>query len=134
MNSELIHTLTGTFEGHAQQTDGGVEYWLARDIQHLLGYAKWDNFTNVLSKAKTACEVSGHRVSDHFADVGKTIQMPKTAEKEVPDLMLTRYACYLIAQNGTHYRDRSANGAHYRSPGQRPGNGAPKPHSPERAS
>jgi len=100
MNSELIHTLTGTFEGHAQQTDGGVEYWLARDIQHLLGYAKWDNFTNVLSKAKTACEVSGHRVSDHFANVGKTIQMPKTAEKEVPDLMLTRYACYLIAQNG----------------------------------
>ncbi len=100
MNSELIHTLTDTFEGHAQQTDGGVEYWLARDIQHLLGYAKWDNFTNVLSKAKTACEVSGHRVSDHFADVGKTIQMPKTAEKEVPDLMLTRYACYLIAQNG----------------------------------
>jgi DNA-damage-inducible protein D len=156
MNSELIHTLTGTFEGHAQQTDGGVEYWLARDIQHLLGYAKWDNFTNVLSKAKTACEVSGHRVSDHFADVGKMVQMPKTAEKEVPDLMLTRFACYLIAQNGAHYRDRSANGAHYRdrsangahyrdrsangahyrdrsangahyrSPGQRPGNGAPK--------
>lgn len=59
-----------------------------------------DNFINVLSKAKTACEVSGHQVSDHFADVGKTIQMPKSAEKEVPDLMLTRYACYLIAQNG----------------------------------
>jgi DNA-damage-inducible protein D len=66
----------------------------------LLGYTKWDNFLNVVAKAKTACEVSGHQVLDHFADVGKTIAMPKGAEKEVPDLMLTRYACYLIAQNG----------------------------------
>jgi DNA-damage-inducible protein D len=100
MKTELVQTLTTTFEAHAQQTEGGVEYWLARDIQYLLGYAKWDNFLNVVSKAKTACEVSGHQVRDHFADVGKTIQMPKSAEKEIPDLMLTRYACYLIAQNG----------------------------------
>ena len=100
MKTEFVQTLTLTFEAHAQQTEGGVEYWLARDIQHLLVYAKWDNFLNVLSKARTACEVSGHQALDHFADVGKTIQMPKGAEKEVPDLMLTRYACYLIAQNG----------------------------------
>jgi DNA-damage-inducible protein D len=100
MKTELVQTLTTTFEAHAQQTEGGIEYWLARDIQHLLGYTKWDNFLNVVSKAKTACEVSGHQVHDHFADVGKTIQMPKGAEKEVPDIMLTRYACYLIAQNG----------------------------------
>ena len=100
METELVQTLTTTFEAHAQQTEGGVEYWLARDIQFLLGYAKWDNFLNVVSKAKTACEGSGHQVRDHFADVGKTIQMPKRAEKEIPDLMLTRYACYLIAQNG----------------------------------
>lgn len=64
MKSEIIQTLTSTFEAHAQQTEGGTEYWLARDIQHLLGYAKWDNFLNVVSKAKTACEVSGHQVSD----------------------------------------------------------------------
>jgi DNA-damage-inducible protein D len=100
MKTEIVQTLTSTFEAHAQQTEGGVEYWLARDLQHLLGYTKWDNFLNVVAKAKTACEVSGHQVFDHFADVGKTIQMPKSAEKEVPDLMLTRYACYLIAQNG----------------------------------
>lgn len=100
MKTDIIQTLTSTFESHAQQTDGGIEFWLARDIQLLLGYSKWDNFLNVISKAKTACEVSGHQVSDHFADVGKTIAMPKGAEKEVPDLMLTRYACYLIAQNG----------------------------------
>lgn len=100
MKTDLIHTLTDTFEAHAQQTEGGVEFWLARDLQHLLGYTKWDNFLNVVSKAKTACEVSGHVVYDHFADVGKTIAMPKGAVKEVPDIMLTRYACYLIAQNG----------------------------------
>jgi DNA-damage-inducible protein D len=100
MKTELVQSLTSTFEEHAQQTEGGVEYWLARDLQTLLGYTKWDNFLNVVAKAKTACEVSGHQVVDHFADVGKTIRMPKSAEKEVPDIMLTRYACYLIAQNG----------------------------------
>lgn len=100
MKTELVQSLTTNFEAHAQQTESGVEFWLARDIQHLLGYTKWDNFLNVVSKAKTACDVSGHAVPDHFADVGKTIAMPKGAEKEVPDLMLTRYACYLIAQNG----------------------------------
>ncbi len=100
MKTETIHTLTHTFEANAQQTNHGIEFWLARDLQHLLGYTKWDNFLNVVFKAKTACEVSGHAVSDHFADVSKTISMPKGAEKEVPDLMLTRYACYLIAQNG----------------------------------
>jgi len=100
MKIELIQTLTTTFEAHAQKVEGGAEYWLARDLQYLLGYSKWDNFVGVVSKAKTACELSGHKVSDHFADVGKTIQMPKGATKEVPDIMLTRYACYLIAQNG----------------------------------
>ncbi len=100
MKTELVQSLTTNFEAHAQQTETGIEFWLARDIQYLLGYSKWDNFLNVVSKAKTACEVSGHAVVDHFADVGKTIAMPKGAEKEVPDLMLTRYACYLIAQNG----------------------------------
>ena len=100
MKTELVQSLTANFEGYAQQTETGVEFWLARDIQRLLGYSKWDNFLNVVSKAKTACDVSGHAVPDHFADVGKTIAMPKGAEKEVPDLLLTRYACYLIAQNG----------------------------------
>jgi len=100
MKTELIQTMTSTFEANAQHTEDGIEYWLARDLQYLLGYTKWDNFINAISKARTACEVSGHQVLDHFADVGKTIQMPKGAEKEIPDIMLTRYACYLIAQNG----------------------------------
>jgi DNA-damage-inducible protein D len=100
IKTEIVQTLTVTFEGHAQQTESGTEYWLARDIQHLLGYTKWDNFLNVVSKAKTACEVSGHQIADHFADVGKMVDLGSGSQREVDDLMLTRYACYLIAQNG----------------------------------
>lgn len=62
MKTDLIHSLTDSFEAHAQQTEGGVEFWLARDLQHLLGYTEWRNFTAVISKAKTACEVSGHAI------------------------------------------------------------------------
>jgi DNA-damage-inducible protein D len=100
MKTELIQSLTSNFEAHAQQTETGIEFWLARDVQHLLGYGKWDNFLNVISKAKTACDVSGHSITDHFADVGKMVDLGSGSQREVDDLMLTRYACYLIAQNG----------------------------------
>lgn len=100
MEKEIILSLTTNFEDFVQRTEDGVEFWLARDLQELLGYSKWSNFVNVIAKAKIACEVSNQNVSDHFADVGKTIEMPKSAVKEIDDIMLTRYACYLIAQNG----------------------------------
>lgn len=101
MKTDLVHSLTENFEAHANRTESGVEFWLARDLQHLLGYAEWRNFfSSAISKAKTACEVSEHSVSDHFVDVNKMVDLGSGSQREVDDIMLTRYACYLVAQNG----------------------------------
>jgi DNA-damage-inducible protein D len=107
METTTISKLNKTFEESAYEQDG-VEYWLARELQQLLGYAEWRNFLNAIEKAKESCKTTAETVSDHFVDVNKTIQMPKGAEKEVPDIMLTRYACYLIAQNGDPKKEQIA--------------------------
>ena len=100
MKTELIFTLTNNFEEYAQRTDEGMEFWLARDLQQLLGYGKWENFFNVIAKAKIACETSGHMAEDHFPDVRKMVELGSGSQREIDDIALTRYACYLIAQNG----------------------------------
>ena len=100
MKREVVTVLTTSFEGHAQRTDSGIEYWLARDLQHLLGYSEWRNFILVISKAKTACEVSENEIANHFVDVNKMVDIGSGVQREVDDMILTRYACYLIAQNG----------------------------------
>ena len=108
METQLIYTLTNNFEDFTHTTDNGVEFWLARDLQKLLDYTQWRNFELVIKKAKTACELSGLETADHFADVSKTIDMPKGATKEINDIMLTRYACYLVAQNGDSRKETIA--------------------------
>lgn len=107
MKKELIVQLRKSFEESAYE-EQGVEYWLARDLQKLLDYEEWRNFVNVIEKAKISCRNSGQNISDHFVDINKTIPMPKGATKEIDDLMLTRYACYLIAQNGDPRKEQIA--------------------------
>ncbi len=85
----------------------------ARDFQAVLGYKKWENFTKVIDKAKLSCKNSGHDIDHHFPDVRKTIEMPKTAEKFMTDFALTRYACYLIVQNGDPRKEIIALGQTY---------------------
>ena len=89
-----------TFEDIKHIDENGIEFWYAREIMEVLQYSKWQNFEKIIDKAKTSCKNSDISVFEHFTDVSKTIKMPKGAEKTILDYKLTRYACYLIAQNG----------------------------------
>lgn len=107
MDKELIQSLTRDFESYATEVDG-VECWFARDLQVLLGYTQWRNFLPVIEKAKTACENAGNEVDNHFADVRKMVEIGSQATRQIDDVLLTRYACYLIAQNGDPRKEEIA--------------------------
>jgi DNA-damage-inducible protein D len=102
-----------SFEEIKQTNESDVEYWYARDLQSVLQYTQWRNFQKVIDRAMLACKNSGFDVTEHFAEVSKTIKMPKTAEKLVIDYKLTRYACYLIVQNGDPRKEIIAHGQTY---------------------
>jgi DNA-damage-inducible protein D len=99
MKKEVILELFGKFEQACYNYES-IEYWSARELQSILGYLRWENFFNVVIKAKKACEIAGSNVEDHFRDATKMIAIAKGGQREVEDVALTRYACYLIAQNG----------------------------------
>ena len=99
MKKEEILALFKSYED-AVCTIDNTECWSARDLQKLLGYSLWQNFTNVINKAKDACVNVGNNIDDHFIDVNKLVEVGSGAKRQVDDIMLTRYACYLVAQNG----------------------------------
>lgn len=100
MEKEIIYSMINDFESIMHTTQDGVEFWLARELQPLLWYTQRRNFLETLEKAKKTCNTSWELISDHFADVSKMVDLGSWSTREIEDIILTRYACYLVAQNG----------------------------------
>jgi DNA-damage-inducible protein D len=109
MDKEIVIRLHSSFEGMVQKFPGTeTEFWCARDLQMLLGYARWENFAKVIDKAITACVNAGYDPQDHFLDITKMVDVGSGAKRQIDDIALTRYACYLIAQNGDPAKEQIA--------------------------
>lgn len=112
MKSDEIRDLFSQFEAAASDLEG-VECWSARELQGLLGYSKWENFEKVIQKAKNACINAGALIENHFPDIKKMVEIGSKTERAIDDIALTRYACYLIAQNGDSKKDKIAFAQNY---------------------
>ena len=113
-NSKPIEALHHrTFESIKQFNEDGSEFWFARDLAPLLDYQDWRNFLQVIGKAKIACDKSGHSVQDHFGEVTKMVFLGSGAKRGISDYALSRYACYLVVQNGDPSKPVVANGQTY---------------------
>ena len=111
--SELEIYQQKTFEEIKHFTEDGIEFWYARELQEILEYKEWRNFLKVISKAKNSVEATQIAINEHFVDVNKTLKMPNNAEKIIDDMILSRYACYLIVQNGDPRKKMIALGQQY---------------------
>ena len=112
MKSNEIENLFSQFEAATSDLEG-VECWSARELQNLLGYSKWENFEKVIQKAKDACKNAGELIENHFPDIRKMVEIGSSTERPVDDIALTRYACYLIAQNGDSRKEEIAFAQNY---------------------
>ena len=112
MKSDEIRNLFSKFESAASDLEG-VECWSARELQELLGYSKWENFERVIQKAKEACNNAGELTENHFPDIRKMVEIGSKTERAIDDIALTRYACYLIAQNGDSKKEEIAFAQNY---------------------
>lgn len=112
MKSEEIIQLFEKFETASSELEG-IECWSARELQTLLGYSKWENFEKVIQKGKDACKNAGELIENHFPDVRKMVEIGSSSERQIEDIALTRYACYLIAQNGDSRKEEIAFAQNY---------------------
>lgn len=112
-NKDIEKRYYKTFEELKHLTDGNAEFWYARDLQIALDYSSWDKFKRVILKSISSCENSGQESINHFSQVGKMVKLGSGSERKIEDYQLSRYACYLIVQNGDPSKSVIANGQTY---------------------